>query len=70
MREDVQEIFVKTKHNKQVCMFSATMTEESRAICKKFMRSVNNCINILFLATWNFHRWSKEVNSSWFSPIL
>jgi ATP-dependent RNA helicase UAP56/SUB2 len=39
MREDVQEIFIKTKHNKQVCMFSATMTEESRGICKKFMRS-------------------------------
>jgi len=39
MREDVQDIFVKTKHNKQVCMFSATMTEESRNICKKFMRS-------------------------------
>ena len=39
MREDVQEIFVKTKHNKQVAMFSATMTEDSRMICKKFMRS-------------------------------
>jgi len=39
MREDVQEIFIKTKHNKQVAMFSATMTEESRGICKKFMRS-------------------------------
>lgn len=39
MREDVQEIFIKTKHNKQVCMFSATMTEDSRNICKKFMRS-------------------------------
>jgi len=39
MREDVQEIFIKTRHNKQVCMFSATMTEESRNICKKFMRS-------------------------------
>merc|ERR1712226_515322 len=24
---------------KQVCMFSATMTDESRTICKKFMRS-------------------------------
>lgn len=39
MREDVQEIFIKTRHNKQVTMFSATMTEESRGICKKFMRT-------------------------------
>ena len=28
MRFDVQEVFTKTKHNKQVMMFSATMPEE------------------------------------------
>ena len=56
MREDVQDIFVKTKHNKQVCMFSATMTEESRNICKKFMRSVSLYINPFFLASGNLHR--------------
>jgi len=70
MREDVQDIFVKTKHNKQVCMFSATMTEESRNICKKFMRSVSLYINPFFLASGNLHRWPKEVDSSWFGSIL
>lgn len=28
MRSDIQEVFMKTKHNKQVMMFSATMPEE------------------------------------------
>jgi superfamily II DNA/RNA helicase len=28
MRSDIQEIFVKTPHHKQVMMFSATMPEE------------------------------------------
>jgi len=37
MRKDVQAIFLKTPHNKQVMMFSATLSEEIRPICKKFM---------------------------------
>merc|ERR1712178_413873 len=37
MRKDVQQIFVETPKKKQVMMFSATMTAESRALCKKFM---------------------------------
>jgi ATP-dependent RNA helicase UAP56/SUB2 len=37
MRKDVQQIFVETPKKKQVMMFSATMTTESRALCKKFM---------------------------------
>jgi superfamily II DNA/RNA helicase len=28
MRSDIQEVFIKTKHNKQVMMFSATMPDE------------------------------------------
>ena len=28
MRSDIQEVFMKTKHNKQVMMFSATMPAE------------------------------------------
>ena len=28
MRADIQEVFIKTKHNKQVMMFSATMPDE------------------------------------------
>jgi ATP-dependent RNA helicase UAP56/SUB2 len=37
MRKDVQQIFIETPKKKQVMMFSATMTTESRALCKKFM---------------------------------
>merc|ERR1712232_62257 len=37
MRRDVQQIFVETPKKKQVMMFSATMTADSRALCKKFM---------------------------------
>jgi len=38
MRKDVQEIFRNTPHEKQVMMFSATMSKEIRAVCKKFMQ--------------------------------
>ena len=41
MRRDVQEIFRQTPHEKQVMMFSATLSEETREICKKFMQDVN-----------------------------
>merc|ERR1712046_337078 len=37
MRRDVQQIFIETPKKKQVMMFSATMTAESRQVCKKFM---------------------------------
>jgi len=37
MRRDVQQIFLDTPKKKQVMMFSATMTSESRSVCKKFM---------------------------------
>merc|ERR1711957_1147302 len=38
MRKDVQHIFIETPKKKQVMMFSATMTAETRALCKKFMQ--------------------------------
>lgn len=38
MRKDVQEIFKSTPHEKQVMMFSATLSQEMRAVCKKFMQ--------------------------------
>merc|ERR1711970_1457977 len=38
MRGDVQKIFLATPKKKQVMMFSATMTKETRGICKKFMQ--------------------------------
>ena len=41
MRRDVQEIFRNTPHEKQVLMFSATLSKEIRPVCKKFMQDVN-----------------------------
>jgi len=36
MRRDVQEIFRLTPHEKQVMMFSATLSKEIRPVCRKF----------------------------------
>lgn len=38
MRCDIQEIFRATPHDKQVMMFSATLSKDIRPICKKFMQ--------------------------------
>ena len=40
MRSDVQEIFRMTPHEKQVMMFSATLSKDIRPVCKKFMQDV------------------------------
>ena len=37
MRKTVQQIYLKTPHEKQVMMFSATLSKEIRPICRKFM---------------------------------
>ncbi|GMM30439.1 ATP-dependent RNA helicase [Martiniozyma asiatica (nom. inval.)] len=39
MRRDVQEVFRATPFQKQVMMFSATLSEEMKPICKKFMKN-------------------------------
>ena len=39
MRRDVQEIFRATPQQKQVMMFSATLSEEIKPICRKFMQN-------------------------------
>ena len=39
MRGDVQAIFKTTPPQKQVMMFSATMSQDVKAICRKFMRN-------------------------------
>jgi ATP-dependent RNA helicase UAP56/SUB2 len=44
MRADVQAIFKKTPHDKQVMMFSATLSSEIRPVVKKFMRDVCCCV--------------------------
>lgn len=38
MRKDVQDIFKNTPYEKQVMMFSATLSKEIRPVCKKFMQ--------------------------------
>ena len=48
MRSDVQEIFRMTPHEKQVMMFSATLSKDIRVVCKKFMQDVIN--NLLLLS--------------------
>lgn len=40
MRSDIQEIFKMTPHDKQVMMFSATLSSDIRSVCKKFMSNV------------------------------
>ena len=39
MRRDVQEVFRTTPHDKQVLMFSATLSEEIKPVVKKFMHN-------------------------------
>lgn len=48
MRRDVQEIFRMTPHEKQVMMFSATLSKVIRPVCRKFMQDVNT-LYLLFL---------------------
>eukprot|EP00931_Biecheleriopsis_adriatica_P050970 TRINITY_DN2952_c0_g1_i1.p1 TRINITY_DN2952_c0_g1~~TRINITY_DN2952_c0_g1_i1.p1 ORF type:complete len:435 (-),score=121.80 TRINITY_DN2952_c0_g1_i1:31-1335(-) len=38
IRRDVQKVFIKTPRKKQVMMFSATLSPDTREICKKFMQ--------------------------------
>lgn len=46
MRRDVQEIFRMTPHEKQVMMFSATLSKEIRPVCRKFMQDVNTPLHL------------------------
>ena len=39
MRSDVQKIFKETPHNKQVMMFTATLSGDIKSTCRKFMRN-------------------------------
>jgi len=39
MRKDVQQIFRSTPHEKQVMMFSATLSKDIRPVCKKFTQN-------------------------------
>ncbi len=39
MRGDIQKIFTATPHNKQVMMFTATLSADIKETCRKFMRN-------------------------------
>ena len=43
MRKDVQAIFRLTPREKQVMLFSATLSKEIRPVCKKFCNNVRRC---------------------------
>jgi len=47
MRSDVIRIFKQTPINKQVLMFSATLSKDLRTLCKKFMRNVSHLLLLL-----------------------
>lgn len=51
MRGDVQEIFRMTPHEKQVMMFSATLSKDVRPVCRKFMQDVSQKKNRCFPRT-------------------
>lgn len=61
MRRDVQEIFRLTPHEKQVMMFSATLSKEIRPVCRKFMQDVSSVLQntnsrlVQSKVTWLFH---------------
>lgn len=59
MRADIQDIFIKTPHNKQVMMFSATMPDDmkkgstdliqiARSFCKRKLKSSSIKVNSFF----------------------
>ena len=39
MRSDIQKIFKDTPHNKQVMMYTATLSGDIKLTCRKFMRN-------------------------------
>lgn len=60
MRYDVQEIFKMTPHQKQVMMFSATLSKEVRPVCKKFMHNVSSCVGNDSALAFALHTWLKH----------
>lgn len=53
MRRDIQDIFRATPHQKQVMMFSATLAQEVRATCKKFMQNVRIHDHLTFFGSFS-----------------
>lgn len=77
MRRDVQEIFRQTPHEKQVMMFSATLSKDIRPVCKKFMQDVITTILCYYhvLASTNilchyYNRYYLNLILSFCYPLL
>lgn len=71
MRKDVQRIFKLTPHDKQVMMFSATMSDEIRAVCKKFMHNVITSFLILHsISVILFQQGLCSVHNARLSPAV
>lgn len=62
MRRDIQDIFRATPHQKQVMMFSATLAQEVRATCKKFMQNVRARFPASFLCLFSPPAREEELN--------
>ena len=54
MRRDVQEIFRATPHEKQVMMFSATLSKDIRPVCKKVNLSITST-SLLIIPIFSVH---------------
>jgi len=70
MRRDIQDVFRATPHHKQVMMFSATLSQEIRPICKKFMQSVRPFSSRPNTAPGNLRRRRVKVDSPRIATIL
>lgn len=66
MRADVQSIFYKTPHDKQVMMFSATL-KDCKETARKFMQEV---LVHPHPAIGDLHQRRVKIDSSWTSAIL
>jgi len=55
MRRDIQEIFTMTPREKQVMMFSATLQNDIRAVCKRFMQDVIIWTTLCFCISSKFY---------------
>jgi uncharacterized protein (DUF305 family) len=66
MRADVQQIFMKTPHEKQVMMFSATLSKDVRPTCKRFMQDVISSPQpTRATATASSRQWGRVMHASY-----
>ena len=54
MRQTVQEIFIKTKPKKQVCMFTATLNGKTKETCMKFLKKVSSASPLIVSLSMKF----------------